>query len=302
MVSGSGDLPRMGLKLIGVAIVAFVVNNICLMLFVLGGVQVEELKATDQGLYVFAVLLICIASVLVAYMLFRGFDRFVVKLKPFGDPSPVSPRSILKWLAISLLLVAAVLGALSSVAHVQSAWSPAQLRWGVPLMIIVAFFPGAVEEMAYRWIFYRYARQHMPRIAAALLSGLLFGAIHLDQIDTVAEGCLLMVAALAVTFLFISLYEWAGTLWAPVMAHWVWDMFFLNIGVSVTSDASHAGPAESLLGDLSFTQFLHLHYVFGNPILSGGGFGVDSSPVTVLIFGAAAFLFWKSAARKRETI
>lgn len=301
MASRSSDALRIGLKLAGVAIVAFIVNNVCLALFVLGGVLVEYLKSTDQSLYVLAVLLICIISVLIAYMAFRGFDRFVLHLKPLGDRSPISPLSILKWLAISLFLVTAVLNALSLVAHVQSEWIPAQLRWGVPLMIIVAFFPGTVEEMAYRWIFYRYARQHMPRIAAALLSGLLFGAIHLGQVASVGEGFLLMVAALAVTFLFISLYEWAGTLWAPIMAHWVWDMFFLNIGVSVTSNASHAGPAESVLGDLAFTQFLHLHYVFDNPILSGGSFGVDSSPVTILIYGAVAFLFWNAAARSKKT-
>ena len=249
----------------------------------LGGAQTEDLKSTNPNLYTFSILLICIITVLMAYFVFKGFDRFVVKLKPLRDPSPISPRSVLNWLTIALFLVAAVLAALSLVAQVQSEWIPAQLRWGVPLMIIVAFFPGAVEEMAYRWIVYRYAKRHLPRVAAVFFSGLLFGAIHLNQIDTVAEGFLLMVAALAVSFLFISLYEWAGTLWAPVIAHWVWDMFFLNIGVSVTSNMSHAGAAESLIGDLAFTQFLRLHYVFGNPILSGGSFGVDSSPVTILI-------------------
>lgn len=296
-----GDALGIGLKLIAVAAAAFVVNNIGLVVFGFGGLSIENLKNTDPALYVGAMVLICGGSVLIAYMAFRTFDRFALKLEPIADRPPISVRSILQWLAIAVLLVAGVLTTLSLLANVRSEWVPDRLRLGLPLMVIVAFFPGAVEEMAYRWIFYRYAKRHMPRILAALLSGLLFGAIHLDQVATPGEASLLMLAAVAVTFLFISLYEWAGSLWAPVIAHWIWDMFFLNIGVSVTSNFAAGGQAESLVGNTAFTQFLHLQYIFDSPFLSGGSFGVDSSPVTILIFGVVALFFWKTAATNKRT-
>ena len=54
-----------------------------------------------------------------------------------------------------------------------------------------------------------------------------------------------------------------------------------------------------LLIDLVVVKLLHI--AGGKPILSGGSFGVDSSPVTILIFGAVALLFWNAATRSNKS-
>jgi len=82
------------------------------------------------------------------------------------------------------------------------------------MVVVVAPF---AEEFFFRGFFYRALRTRFPILIAALIDGLLFGAIHFDFSGADA---LLIVPPLAVLgFLFCLLYERTGTLFAPVALH-----------------------------------------------------------------------------------
>lgn len=229
------------------------------------------------------------------------FNRSVIKLRNFEKLfHRPAPAAVIGWGAIALAIVMTVLGLLTAVADTSVSFFPGNLPRGLGLMVLVAAFPGITEELAYRWIVYDYARRYLPRGAAAGLSGLLFGVIHLNQVGGMADGVMLMLAALTVTFLFAALYDWAGTIWAPIVMHWVWDTFFLHIGVSVSSNYAPGGQLEPGSIDASTSEFMVVSYRFASSLVSGGEFGVDSSPVAILIFAACAAAFWRLPDQKEQ--
>lgn len=283
-----------GSKIACVFCAAFLVNNIGLIFFAAGAEFAEKYKETDILSYVLTVSLGSIAGVIFAWWLFFMLKRYSLKLHyHYAQSRPVVSGTVYRWFIIALLIVASALSALLLAADARVDWTLSNWKQGIALMALVAFFPAVVEELAYRWIVYDYAKRYMPRFWAAFTSGALFGAIHLDQVGTILGASLLLLAAMSVTFLFVSLYEWAGSICAAIIMHWVWNMFFLHIGVAITSNFARSGAAESMFGDVAFTQFVRIHLVFNNNLLSGGEFGVDASPITILIYSAFAVVFWK---------
>lgn len=73
------------------------------------------------------------------------------------------------------------------------------------------------EEFFFRGMIFRAFANGMGVVLAALTSGLLFGAVH---IDSLASERLLQVIPLAgLGVLFAVLYAWSGTLFAPIALH-----------------------------------------------------------------------------------
>lgn len=83
--------------------------------------------------------------------------------------------------------------------------------------LLVAVLAPIAEEFFFRGVLFRALRNSMGVIAAAILSGLLFGAMH---IDSTSSSRLLQVVPLAVLGIsFALLYHWSGTLYAPIALH-----------------------------------------------------------------------------------
>ena len=85
-----------------------------------------------------------------------------------------------------------------------------------PELVALLFFCGVVlapvgEEIMFRWGLYRFARKHGSRWSAAVLSALVFGAVHFNL------ALFLPVAALG--FAQTILYEKTGRLAAPIALH-----------------------------------------------------------------------------------
>jgi membrane protease YdiL (CAAX protease family) len=79
--------------------------------------------------------------------------------------------------------------------------------------LIVAVAPFA-EELFFRGFFFAGLRGRLPFPIAAVGSGILFGAVHLDGAN--------LIAALQLTILGVILawlYERTGSLWAPIALH-----------------------------------------------------------------------------------
>lgn len=80
-------------------------------------------------------------------------------------------------------------------------------------ILIVGLAPLA-EEVFFRGFFYGGLRSRMPAVAAAVISGLFFGVIH------ITTGNLAVVAQLTMLGIILALlYERTGSLWPPIAVH-----------------------------------------------------------------------------------
>lgn len=120
-----------------------------------------------------------------------------------------------------------------------SAISEIDMRWVAPLSIFV----GVYEEIFFRgFVMGRLASITRSRVAAVILSSLLFGAVHFTQgwlgvFQTTCLGAVLAVAAVM-----------GRSLWAAILAHAAIDGVSLAISVFMRSDIA------DMLQELSTTQ------------------------------------------------
>jgi uncharacterized protein len=107
------------------------------------------------------------------------------------------------------------------------------------LMVIVV--APTAEEFFFRGFFYRALRSRFRIIPAALIDGLLFGAIHYDFSGT---DLLLILPSLAVLgFVLCLVYEQTGSLFAVIALH----SFNNTVAYAVQADA---GVVSAVLGPL----------------------------------------------------
>ena len=82
--------------------------------------------------------------------------------------------------------------------------------------MIICIAPVA-EEFFFRGFFYRALRSRYSILVAALIDGLLFGAIHWDFSS--ADGLLIVPPLAALGFMFCLVYERTGTLYPVIALH-----------------------------------------------------------------------------------
>ncbi|MFT4048575.1 MAG: type II CAAX endopeptidase family protein [Solirubrobacterales bacterium] len=83
--------------------------------------------------------------------------------------------------------------------------------------LLVAVLAPIAEEFFFRGFVFRALRNAMGVVAAAIVSGLLFGAMHIDSTSTDRLLQVIPLAVLGVSFAL--LYNWSGTLYAPIALH-----------------------------------------------------------------------------------
>jgi membrane protease YdiL (CAAX protease family) len=82
--------------------------------------------------------------------------------------------------------------------------------------MVICVAPVA-EEFFFRGFFYRALRSRYSVLAAALIDGLLFGAIHWDF--STADGLLIIPPLAALGFIFCLVYERTGSLYPVIALH-----------------------------------------------------------------------------------
>jgi membrane protease YdiL (CAAX protease family) len=82
--------------------------------------------------------------------------------------------------------------------------------------MVICVAPVA-EEFFFRGFFYRALRSRYSVLGAALIDGLLFGAIHWDF--STADGLLIIPPLAALGFMFCLVYERTGTLYPVIALH-----------------------------------------------------------------------------------
>ena len=148
------------------------------------------------------------------------------------------------------------------------------------LYAFLAFLSVAVaEEIAFRGVIFRWVDEKWGFPAALVVSGLLFGLLHI--LNPGATWWSSLAIAIEAGLMLGAAYKFSGTLWLPIGIHWAWNFTQGNIfGFAVSG--TQAG--DSLIQAT----------VAGPDILTGGAFGAEASIITVILGAIISAWFIRS--------
>lgn len=211
-----------------------------------------------------------LAAVLV-WFCYRFHVRRIEKRQPTELAMPGMARELGRGLLLGAGLVLLTFAVLAVLGVYQFS--------GVNALNVLLLLPlaelllvGMAEEMMFRGVVFGVTERALGSKAAIVISALVFSLAHLPN----AGFSLLAIAGL-VTYgvLQAALYLQTRRLWICIGTHVGWNYCVGQVFSSIVS--GHADTGGLLRGELA-----------GNPMLTGGAFGVEASLVTVLLLGAAA--------------
>ena len=169
-----------------------------------------------------------------------------VRLGDFGL-RPVSLRTAVLWTGIALLAFYALSGLYTALVQPdgeQDIVETLGVERGTGYLLATAFLVILVapvaEELFFRGFFYRSLRNRFPPFGAAAIVGLVFGAIHYTDADT-----LLLIPVLALLgIVFCLLYERTGSLYPAIAMHAINN----TLALAAATDAAGAVPVSIAFG------------------------------------------------------
>nr|WP_315258855.1 type II CAAX endopeptidase family protein [uncultured Duganella sp.] len=167
------------------------------------------------------------------------------------------------------LTVAGILAAAGAFVITGSSDSWSFLLKSVPEQIMVACF----EEIMFRAVVFRIVEQRWGTRAALIASILLFAVAHLSNDNISVMGVAMTGIA---SLVFSACYMKTRRLWLPIGLHFAWNSTY--DGLFALPMSGHAAR-----GWLQVSTS-------GPEWLTGGGYGVEASVVTLVVWGATAIL------------
>jgi len=163
--------------------------------------------------------------------------------------------------------------------------------WGdasdfVPALILAGIFPAISEEMVFRGVLFRWIEEFGGSWAALIVTSALFGASHL--LNPNATWIAAVGIAVEAGLMLGGAYMLTRSLWLPMGIHAAW-----NFAQGEVFDVPVSGTDVHGLVDARLS---------GNPLLSGGAFGLEASLIAMigsLLFGGAVLAM---AVRKGEVM
>lgn len=146
------------------------------------------------------------------------------------------------------------------------------------LSLLSALIPGIMEELCYRWLLYGKIKQYTNKTTAIIISGFVFGLVHINQVEDNFSVFMLFVAAVMVSSVFCLIYEYTRTIWCGVVFHTSWDVF------------ATGGSFFSLLTDKSDASDVITNSIFSITMngasrwISGGDFGLECGAVALGVY------------------
>lgn len=116
-----------------------------------------------------------------------------------------------------------LLGIYSDLVHLTPDTAPDKLGASTSNMhmlvfaILVGVMAPIAEELFFRGFLYRALRNGIGVVGAVVLSGLLFGSLHIDSLGS--ERLLQVVPLVVLGIAFALLYQWTGTLYSTIALH-----------------------------------------------------------------------------------
>jgi hypothetical protein len=220
-------------------------------------------------------------SVILMLLIYRRLVRWMEHRFP-GEVALRKIPSVVPGAIIGLSLFTATIAVMSvmGVAHIGS-YAPGQ---GLLAAINLAVLSAVSEEIIFRGAVFRIFEEMFGTLVALIVSGGLFGLIHLGNPGaTLTAGVAIALEAgvlLAVSYMLVR------NLWLPIGLHFGWNFAEGGIFGSLVSGNTIKG-----LWSTSFT---------GPDLLTGGKFGPEASVVAVAVCATAALVILGIAIRRGE--
>ncbi|MEU1755585.1 CPBP family intramembrane glutamic endopeptidase [Micromonospora matsumotoense] len=126
---------------------------------------------------------------------------------------------------------------------------------------------AVTEELLFRGLLFRLVEERLGTWFSLLLTGVLFGLIHLANPDASLWGA--TAVAVEAGFMLAACYAATRTLWVPIGLHFGWNFAAAGIfSVVVSGNGESTGLLDATMS--------------GPTLLSGGDFGPEASLYTVL--------------------
>ncbi|MBU7581085.1 MAG: CPBP family intramembrane metalloprotease [Porphyrobacter sp.] len=175
--------------------------------------------------------------------------------------------------------IAALLGA-----YVIDGWGG--MKSWVFILFWAGFNAGFVEELMFRGVMFRWIEEFGGSWAALIVTSGLFGLVHMGNANaTWMSG--LTIAAVAGTLLG-GAYMLTRSLWLPVGLHFGW-----NVTQGLVWDVPVSGYDGDGLVDARLV---------GDPLISGGAFGLEASVIALVVGGAAGAWMVRRAVRAGQVM
>lgn len=188
-------------------------------------------------------------------------------------------------LAVGTLLFALIVGAVA-VAGVYRIMGPGDTSNLWPSLIGDGLAPAVAEEVIFRGILFRWIEEYAGSWAALIISSALFGLSHMENpnadlmatVGIMLEGGVLLGGA----------YMLTRRLWFPMGIHAAWNLTQGEIfDIPVSGTDSHGLVEATLRGPL---------------LLTGGGFGLEASVISIGIGTVAGLGLVVLATRRGQLI
>jgi len=170
---------------------------------------------------------------------------------------------------------------LARISFARTGWVPSQIASAVLGLLAVAVFAGVSEEIAFRGMMGLELSLTWGWPLAVVASGAVFGVVHLlGQIKTLnaVKAGAVMVSSIAISFLFISLYRFSGSLWLPIGFHIAWNCAHsLLLGLRMNGKEPLASYLKTTLD--------------GSSWIAGGDAGMEASAPAIAVYCLIGLLF-----------
>ncbi len=147
-------------------------------------------------------------------------------------------------------------------------------------LISLGLVAGVAEEIVLRGVLFRYVESLLGTWASVAISAVIFGGLHLSNENATLTGA--VAIALEAGVMFAVLYALTRSLWVVVGVHAGWNLMQgLGLGIVVS------GSSDTGMGFLVSNPT-------GPEFVSGGGFGIEASVVSVVVWLlVGAYLSWR---------
>lgn len=224
------------------------------------GVAMEQ----DLVLNIWGSILIVVAYIL----LYRAYESRKV--------TELSTRQLGRNLGIGLALGAGLLSLVMLIMYLAGSMTILGLNPASYMLAALALSisSGVVEEILFRGVVFRIMEEWLGTYWSLVISGIIFGLIHMDNKDSTTTGIAVVVLA---GMLLAAAYMYTRSLWLVIAFHFSWN--FAQGGIF----GAKVSGLEMSDGGLLNTRFS------GEELITGGNFGPEAS-IQAVIFLLVTFL------------
>jgi uncharacterized protein len=201
-----------------------------------------------------------IAVLITAYL---SYVRWVKKRPAFELSLPGALKETGAGFLLGAGLISLSIALLAALGNYQLDGINTNITW---FRYIAGFFAVAMlEELIFRAVLFRLIEKSLGSVIAIVLSTALFGLVHLINPNAT---WLSTVSLTFISLIFVGSFVMTRRVWLCVGLHWSWNLFQALYSVSVSGIE---------------TQGVLNGRLIGPSWLTGGGFGVEASVLTLLL-------------------